>query len=236
MSLRIPVVAFVFARGGSKGVPRKNLQLVAGKPLIAHAIGAAQASRYVERVFVSTEDEEIAAMARLWGAEVPFMRPVELAGDDAPEISSWQHALRAVQQILHLTVGTFVSVPATSPLRLPADIDACVEALASCDADIVITVTPARRHPMFNMVVLDPQGYARVAVNDENRFFRRQAAPPVFDMSTVAFVARPEYVLHAGHVLEGRVKTVTIDERRAIDIDTPLDLEIARLLWAHSAP
>ena len=90
------IVGFVFARGGSKGIPRKNLCLLGGKPLIVHAIEAALASRHISRVVISTEDEEIARVAREHGAEVPFMRPAELASDTAPEWLAWQHAIRAV--------------------------------------------------------------------------------------------------------------------------------------------
>ena len=113
--MSMQTLAGIFARGGSKGVPRKNIRLLDGKPLIAYAIETARASRLIDRVIVSTDDEEIAQVAERCGAEVPFRRPPELARDDAPEWLSWQHAIRTVQpQDPALRLGCFVSVPATS--------------------------------------------------------------------------------------------------------------------------
>jgi len=158
------VVGAVFARGGSKGVPRKNLRLLAGKPLIAHAIQSALVSEIIDRVIVSTDDVEIASVARQYGAEVPFMRPPELAGDESPEWLAWQHALRALSENGAPEIEVFVSIPPTSPLRAIQDIDACVQALRESDADIVITVKPAERSPYFNMVSLDEGGNARLVI------------------------------------------------------------------------
>ena len=134
------VVAGIFARGGSKGVPRKNIRLIAGKPLIAYAIETARNSALIGRVIVSTDDREIAEVAVKYGAEVPFLRPPELAQDDSPEWLAWQHTVRKLHGD---TDGTpkwdvFVSVPATSPLRKVEDVDACIGALLAGDADVAI--------------------------------------------------------------------------------------------------
>ena len=157
-------IGFIFARGGSKGVPRKNLRLLAGKPLLAHAIEAARQSRYIRRVVVSTEDDEIARVAEDYGAEVPFRRPAELASDTAAEWLAWQHAIRAVSGGERPNFEMFVSVPATAPLRAPQDIDAAIELLRDSGADAVIAVTEAHRNPYFNMLILDEQGRARIAM------------------------------------------------------------------------
>ena len=229
-----PVIGFIFARGGSKGVPRKNVRPLAGKPLIGHSIDAAKASRYIERVFVSTDDYEIAAVAKELGAEVPFLRPEELAQHKSAEILSWRHAIRAVKELCGVDVGTFVSVPATSPLRLPSDIDVCVEAHAESGADLTVTVTSSRHHPRFSMVKLDEEGIARLLDQGGPRHANRQEAPPVYDMTGVAFVARPEYVMSAQNLFAGRIRAVKIPEERAIDIDTMLDFEIADFLVARA--
>src|SRR4051794_39616334 len=126
MSSSPRTIAFVFARGGSKGVPRKNVRAVDGLPLIAYSIRTARASSLVERVIVSTDDEEIASVAREHGAEVPFMRPVHLASDDAPEWLAWRHAVETVGAS---SFNTFLSVPATSPLRAVEDLDRTIGAL-----------------------------------------------------------------------------------------------------------
>jgi N-acylneuraminate cytidylyltransferase len=227
------VVGFVFARGGSKGIPRKNLRLLRGKPLIVHAIEAALASRYIPRVVISTDDEEIAGVARKHGAEVPFMRPAELASDTASEWLAWQHAIRAVSGGDRPNFDIIVSVPATAPLRAPADIDACVEMLIESGADGVTAVTEPHRNPYFNMVVLDEARRARVVMGNEKQFVRRQDAPPVYDMTTVVDAARPEWVLRVDGFFQGDVRAVIVPRERALDIDSELDLEMAEFLLAR---
>jgi len=227
------VLGAVFARGGSKGIPRKNLQLLAGRPLIAHAIVAARAAQSIQRLVVSTDDAEIAYIARRYGAEVPFMRPAELAQDDSPEWSAWQHVIRTLEAMeAGLKIDVLVSVPSTSPRRVPADIDACVETLLQGDADAVITVAPTTRSPCFNMVTLEG-GYARPVMASAAILHRRQDAPPIFDVTTVAYAAHARFVLAAPGLFAGKVAAVIIPRERAIDIDTKFDLEMARLLAAR---
>lgn len=223
-------VAVICARGGSKGIPRKNIRLLGGKPLIAYAIGTALSSKLVNRVIVSTDDAEIATVARRYGAEVPFMRPQELACDDSPEWLVWQH----VVQTLEPKMDVFVSVPPTSPLRSVDDVNNCIQTLLESDADIVITTRPAEGNPYFNMVILDKEGYARLVIPQNKAIHRRQAAPTVFDITTVAYAARPEFILNASSIFEGKVKTVIVPSERAIDIDTELDFKIAECLLSRS--
>ena len=230
------VVAVIFARGGSKGVVGKNIRLLAGKPLVAYAVETARASAVIERVVVSTDDARIAEIARQYGADIPFMRPKELAGDDSSEWLAWQHAIRTLQGSPgDRGIDVFVSIPPTSPLRTVADIEACIQALLDNKADVVITVTPAHRNPYFNMVSLDASGYARRVCKPEDTIHTRQGAPAVFDMTTVAYAARPEYVLHASSIFEGKVKAVVIPPERSLDIDTELDFQIAGCLLASSS-
>ena len=230
------VVGAIFARGGSKGVPGKNLRILAGKPLIAYAIETALASKLIDRVIVSTDDAEIATVAQQHGAEVPFMRPQELARDDSPEWLAWQHAIRTLEAAEGRTkIGVLVCIPPTSPLRAVEDVEACIETLLDSDADLVITVKPAERNPYFNMVVLDEAGYARLVGQADGTIHQRQAAPPVYDMTTVAYAARPEFVLNARSMFEGKVKAVVVPPGRALDIDTELDFKFAEFLLAQSS-
>jgi len=230
-------LAIIPARGGSKGVPRKNLRLLAGKPLIAYAIGTALASRLIDRVVVSTEDAEIARVAEQYGAEVPFIRPRELALDDSPEWSVWQHAIQTLEASGNdFKTEVFVCIPPTAPLRAVEDVDACIQMLLRGDSDIVITVKPAERNPYFNMVVLDEKGYGRLVIQPEKPVYQRQAAPRVFDVATVAYAARPEFVMRAKSMFEGKVKAVVIPAERAVDIDTELDLKFAEFLLEHLEP
>lgn len=223
-------IAFIFARGGSKGVPGKNIKLLGGKPLIAHSIEVALACPGIETVIVSTDDPAIAAVAREHGAEVPFMRPSELATDAAPEWLAWRHAITWVQQDRG-EFDLFVSLPATSPFRSVGDVQGCIAALEQdSDADIAIAVKDADRSPYFNMVVLDAQGYAGLVIPPAGNITRRQDAPPVYDITTVAYAARPQFVLNANGLFEGRVKTVKVPAERSLDIDTPYDFMLAEAI------
>ncbi len=221
------VVAFVFARGGSKGLPRKNLLPLAGKPLVVHSIDTARALPRVAKVVVSTDDNEIADVARRAGAEVPFLRPPELASDTASEWLAWQHAIRTLRKAGE-TVDVFLSLPPTSPLRIPADVDCCLDALLNTSADAVITVREAERNPYFNMVRRDADGLVRLAI--EGAFRRRQDAPELYDMTTVAYAARADFILNASRLFDGKVRAVRIPRERALDIDTGMDMLIGEAL------
>lgn len=223
-------VAFIFARGGSKGLPGKNIRPLAGKPLIAWSIEHARSVKRIERVIVSTDSEEIAAVARDFGAEVPFMRPAELAGDDSPEWLAWRHALAFLQETEGALPTAMLSVPTTAPLRLPIDLETCLDEFSKGDADMVITVSEAHRNPWFNMVKQNPDGTVGLVIAPESGITRRQDAPAVFDMATVAYVARPQFVMQQMGTFNGRVRAVKVPVERAIDIDTLFDFELAEFL------
>lgn len=228
------VVAVIPARGGSKGVPRKNIRLLAGKPLIAYAIQTALNSTLIDRVVISTDDAEIAEVAEEFGAEVPFMRPENLAGDDSPEWLTWQHAIRTLETLDDgLRLEMFVCIPPTSPLRATEDVDACIGLLRESDADMVITVKSAERNPYFNMVTLDERGQAQLVIPPKQKVFRRQDAPVVYDMTTVAYAGWPEFMLSAGSMFEGKLRAVIVPGERALDIDTEMDFKIAELLMSQ---
>lgn len=228
------VIGAVFARGGSQGVPRKNVRLIAGKPLIAYSIETGCSIDTIDRMMVSTDDEEIAQAARAAGAEVPFMRPAELATDTAPEILSWKHLITWVRNEKGgRNPDVLVSLPATSPLRSAADVQGCIDLILAGDADAVITVTPAARNPYFNMVTMDAQGNVKIAV-DGGPVFNRQSAPTMFDITTVAYAARADYVLETDSLLTGRVKAVLVPQERAMDIDSPFDFDVAEYLLKKS--
>jgi N-acylneuraminate cytidylyltransferase len=162
------------------------------------------------------------------------MRPAELATDDSPEWLAWQHAIRTLDAADgRRKVDVLVAVPTTSPLRLAADVDACVDALLAGEADAVITVTPAARSPYFNMVVIE-DGFARPVIPPAGPIHRRQDAPELFDMTTIAYAARAGFVVRAQGLFEGKVRAVVVPRERAIDIDTELDLEFAEFLAGRS--
>jgi N-acylneuraminate cytidylyltransferase len=227
----VSVVAAVFARGGSKGVPSKNLRPLRGVPLVARAIGQARAAAGVERVILSTDSEQIAAVGRAAGAEVPWLRPAHLSTDSAREWDAWQHLVGWLDEQGEVPDRLLVA-PCTAPLRKVDDLDRCVAA-AEPGVDVVITVTEARRNPWFNMVTVDPTGDAHLVLEPPQRIHRRQDAPSAFDVGTVAFVADPLYVRSGTSIYDGRVRAVEVPAERALDIDTELDLALAELLLAR---
>jgi CMP-N-acetylneuraminic acid synthetase len=220
-------VAFIFARGGSKGLPGKNIKMLAGKPLIAWSIEQAKSVPSISRIIVSTDSEEIATQALKYGAEVPFMRPEELCRDSSPEWPAWQHALRYLLDVDGFLPDIMVSIPTTAPLRLPVDIENCLNEFKKGEADVVITVSDSRRSPYFNMVRKNLDETVSLVMNINEEIARRQDAPVVFDMETVAYVARPEFVLNHRSIFEGRVFSVNVPPERAIDIDTLFDFQMA---------
>lgn len=228
-------VALIFARGGSKGLPGKNIRPLAGRPLLAWAIGQARAVPRITRIIVSTDSEQIAAVAREWGADVPFMRPAELARDDSPEWLAWRHALDYLKESAGVYPDAVIVVPATAPLRVPADLENCLDEFAKGGADVVFTVTEAHRNPYFSMVKRNADGTVSLVIPPQGSVFRRQDAPVVYDITPVAYVARPEYVMTRTGLFEGRARVVHVPPERAVDIDTLLDFRIAELLMSKES-
>jgi N,N'-diacetyl-8-epilegionaminate cytidylyltransferase len=219
------LTAFVFARGGSKGVKDKNIRSVAGRPLIHYAIRSALESRYVGRVIVSTDSEAIASIARSAGAEI-LARPAELAGDQSPELLSWRHAIETFKADLN---SVFISLPATSPLRSAKDIDRAIEEFRKNHCDVLFGITPSHRNPFFNMVRINDRGLIEI-LNSGSSAIRRQDVPEVFDVTTCVYVGRVDYLSRCKTLMEGRVGYVQIPAERALDIDTEYDLYLADLI------
>jgi len=228
------VVALICARGGSKGVPGKNIRPLAGRPLIAWAIHHARSVKRVGRVMVSTDSTEIADVAREAGAQIPFIRPAELAQDNSSEWSVWRHALNFLKESDGVYPDALVVVPATAPLRAIEDLEHCLDEYEKGGADVVITVTDAHRSPYFNMVKVNADGRVGLVIPRQGAIVRRQDAPVVYDMTTVAYVARPQFVMSRNGIFEGSVRHVHVPIERALDIDTLMDFKIAECLMSPS--
>jgi CMP-N-acetylneuraminic acid synthetase len=221
---------FIFARGGSKGLPGKNIRLLAGKPLIGWSIEQAKAVNRIERVIVSTDSHEIADVALKFGAEVPFIRPSDLAQDDSPEWLAWRHALEYLRDHEGVLQDTMIVIPATAPLRSAVDLENCLDEYAKGQSDVVITVTDAHRSPYFNMVTRQLGGNVKLVIPNVVGFSRRQDTPIVYDMTTVAYVLNPHFVLQNSCLFDGKVHAVHVPVERALDIDTSFDFKIAEAL------
>lgn len=222
--------AIIFARGGSKGLPNKNIRIFNGKPLIAHSIEQALKINEVSRVIVSTDCPNIQKIAKDYGAESPFLRPKNLADDSSPEWLSWQHVLVYLRDVEQDLPEIFISLPAVAPLRSFQDIQMCLDMFNDQDCDAVVTMTESTNNPYFNMVTRDDDGHITLLANSAEEHFRRQDVPKTFDLTTVAYVMSSAFVLNNKSIFSGRVKAVEIPAERAIDIDNLLDFEIAEFL------
>jgi len=222
--------AFIFARGGSKGVPGKNIKELCGKPLIAYSIEIAKEIESIEKVFVSTEDNNIAAVAREYGADI-IPRPNNLAQDDSPEWSAWQHAVKWLEEKGD-SFDIFISLPTTSPLRNIKDITQCLLSLDE-KVEIVVGITEAARSPYFNMVRKNDSGFIDILMINDNHYTRRQETPAIFDITTVAYVSRPDFITNSSGIFDGNVKGVEIPAERALDIDTELDWKFVEFMMSH---
>jgi len=225
------VYGAVFARGGSKGVPRKNLRQIAGTSLLELSVAMGLGSEGIDRMFCSTDSDEIATEAIRLGAEVPFRRPETLAQDDSPEWTAWQHLARFLIQEGASESDVLVSLPTTSPLRAYEDIENALELFRQGTFDLVLGVSESTRSPWFNMVVREQSSEVSLVAGVEGeRIARRQDAPAVFDITTVVYVTTLGFVINSQGLFDGTVGSVVIPRERAIDIDTEFDLEIADYL------
>lgn len=212
-------IATICARGGSQGVPGKNIRMLAGKPLIVHTIDQALASSDISAVYVSTDSPEIAEIARAAGAQVPYLRPAELATSSAPKVPVIRHLVAEVER-LGQVVTRVVDLDPTSPLRTMQDIENCM-ALYDDQTDVVITAFEAEKSPYFNMVEYRPDGSVGLVKPPPSELAGRQAAPKVFSMNASIYVWRPS-ALNFG-LWAGRVKLYEMPRERSIDIDSEID-------------
>ncbi len=224
----VEVLALIPARGGSKGIPRKNIRPFAGYPLIAWSIAAARQATCVQRVIVSTDDEEIADVARRFGAETPFLRPAEFAQDTTPDLPVFQHALQWLEEQEGYRPDVVVQLRPTSPIRPPGLIDRAVQVLLSHpDADSVRGVVPVGQNP-YKMWRL-PYGEAgpmqpllQVEGLDEPYNAPRQSLPPVYWQTGHIDAIRRQTILN-GSMSGQRIYPLVIDPRYTVDIDTLQD-------------
>ncbi len=225
------ILATICCRGGSKGVPGKNIKLLQGKPLIAYTIEAAKESRYINELIISTDDEEIALTAKRYGAKVPFMRPAHLATDTASKWPVFIHAVETYEKISGETVEYLVDLDVTVPLKTAADIDGAIQlALDNPATDVVITGYEPERNPYFNMMETDADGYAQIVKKGKQPIVRRQDAPAVYSLTPAAYVVKKSALYEFEHWSKARCKIFPIPRERAVDIDTDIDFKIVEFL------
>jgi N-acylneuraminate cytidylyltransferase len=229
------IVAFVFARGGSKGLPRKNLRPLGGVTLLSRAIRCARGVPSIGRVVVSTDDAEIAEAARSEGAETPFLRPAELASDSAREWQAWRHAVDFIEhQPDARPIDIFVSVPTICPLRMSDDVARAIALYRKGNADIVFSVTPSAPDAQRATVEIDGTGAASLSSPPK---VAPHAKPPrhVYDVVAGVYVTSPAFIRRSDSIWGGRNATIEIPRERAIEIGTVVDFKHAEALLEQAA-
>lgn len=228
------VVGLITARGGSKSIPRKNIKLLAGKPLIAWTIEAALQSHRLSRVIVSTDDEEIAQVAREWGAEVPFMRPAELAQDKTPSIFAILHAINWLDQFESYQPDFVMCLQPTSPLRTAQDIDTVIERTSQKKVDSVVSVTPVNHHPYW-LKKVDDNGRMQDFVTLNQPISRRQDLPAVYALNGAIYLAHCETLLERKSWYTEQTLAYIMPSERSLDIDMPWDFYLVDLILKDRA-
>ncbi|HEX2055944.1 MAG TPA: acylneuraminate cytidylyltransferase family protein [Nitrospiraceae bacterium] len=234
MSSTPKVLAVIPARGGSKGVPRKNVRLLCGRPLISYTIECANAVRELfHRVVVSTDDEEIAAIARRYGADVPFLRPAELARDDSPAIPVVQHAVSWVESHDGLRLDWVLLLQPTEPFRDPRDIRRCLE-LASADrCDSVISVVQVFAvHPIL-MKRIEGNRLLPFCLEEKEGTRRQDYRPAAYMRNGAIYLTRRDVLMEQGSIWGATIRPYVMSSDQSVSIDTELDLKVAEVLMAE---
>jgi CMP-N,N'-diacetyllegionaminic acid synthase len=230
--LALRTIGIITARGGSKGIPRKNIRPVAGKPLLAWTVEAALASGKLERVILSTDDREIAETARLFGAEVPFMRPASLADDDTTSFAVIEHALEWLEQDGALPDYILLLQP-TSPLRTSVDINDALLFAAVRNADAVVGVSECSPHPLLARTIRK-DGTLEEFFKTESDFHRRQDLPPVYAINGAIYLHRPASLRATRSLIPPGAHAFVMPPERSLDVDTLWQLGLAHLILSRS--
>jgi CMP-N,N'-diacetyllegionaminic acid synthase len=223
------IVGVITARGGSKGIPRKNTVLLAGKPLIAWTIEAALRSCRLDRLIVSTDDSDIAEISRAWGAEVPFMRPPELAEDNTPHILVMLHALSWLRESDGVRPDYLMLLQPTAPLRTADDIDGAIEIAEARDAIAVVSVREMHPHPYLSKRILG-DGTLADFVETDIAYLRRQALPPAYALNGSIYLNRSESLMRDQTFIPHGTIGLVMPPERSMDVDSPWDLHLIELV------
>ncbi len=216
-------LATICARGGSKGLPGKNIKMLCGYPLLVYSSSQAHQSGLFDKIIVSSDDDEILAVAKNFGLET-IKRPAALADDTASKIPTIVHAVKSAEAIHGVTFDTVVDLDVTSPLRLPEDIIGAVKLQEETGCSNVITGTPSHRSPWFNMVNENAQLIA------QSDIVRRQDCPPSYDMNASVYVWNRDKFLAEPRLFYRDTKLYVMPKERSVDIDDEMDFKVVEML------
>ena len=213
------VLALIVARGGSKGLPRKNIMMAGGKPLIAWSIRAAQNSKYIDRLIISSDDNEIISVANTFGCDAPFVRPSELANDEATTYDVAMHAIETIDECFDV----LVVLQPTSPLRIAEDIDRCIQSSLSTGSSVSLVETDKSPYWMYR---LPTESLMVPLLQPEKAILRRQDAPPVFVLNGAVYAVDCNWLKRNGSFINDDTIPCVMPKDRSLDIDTRDDFEI----------
>lgn len=223
-------ICTICARGGSKGVEGKNLKPLLGVPLIAHSLNQAKEAKVFDLIAVSSDSAEILETARRYGADILVKRPSELASDHAPKVPVIRHCVSIAETDSGMKFDTCVDLDCTSPLRTSEDIKEALNVFESGDFENLVTATPSRRSPYFNMIEKGRDGKVKLVKNLENSVVRRQDAPKTYDMNASIYIWKRETLRLEDRLFLPTTQLFVMPEERSIDIDSDLDFKIVELL------
>lgn len=227
------MLAIIPARGGSKGVVRKNIKDLAGKPLIYHTIKAAKDSKYIDRIIVSTDDEEIAEVALKYGVEVPFLRPHELSTDNAKAIDNYIYTIDRLNEANNNTIEEFVVLQPTSPLRTSIDIDSAIKIFYRNNADTVISVVKAEHPPTWYKKISE-EGILVDYFTSVDNSLNRQETEVTYLPNGAIFIFKYEALKKNNGYYNAKTYPYIMAHEKSVDIDTILDFKLAKLLIDRS--
>ncbi|MCJ7431995.1 MAG: acylneuraminate cytidylyltransferase family protein [Anaerolineales bacterium] len=223
------ILGLITARGGSKGIPQKNIRDLAGKPLLAWTIEVALSSQCFDKVVVSTDDYRIAKVARDFGADVPFMRPFEMAQDDSSSMDAVLHAVHFLANHENYFPQYIMLLQPTSPLRSSVDIQKAIKIIQDKQADSVVSVTTVHQHPYW-MKTISPDGRLADFSPTERSYTKRQDLPTAYALNGAIYLARREVLLARSSFYGKNTFAYVMPSERSLDIDTPWEFHLAELI------
>ncbi len=225
------ILGTICCRGGSKGVPGKNVRLLNGVPLIGHTILQSKSCELIDELLISTDSLEIGKVAEEYGASFPFIRPEDLASDTASKWPVFIHALEFFEKKSGFIVDYLVDMDVTVPLKSGLDIENAIKlAQSRPDVDVVITGYEPERNPYFNMMEIGDSGYAQIVKRSEKPIVRRQDAPIVYSLSPAAYVIKRSALYEFEHWSKANCLISPMPRERAIDIDTEFDFQLIEFI------
>lgn len=230
------ILCTICARGGSKGVLNKNIRMIAGKPLIAHTIEQAKKSNCFDLIVVNSDSGEILETSKKWGADLLVKRTAEMATDTAAKLPVIQFTNQEASKQSGMTFSIHVDLDATSPLRNIGDIQECIAMMKTGKYSNIITGTPSRRSPYFNMVELNADGFVRLSKPLDSNIVRRQDVPKTYDMNASIYVWNAETIFSLKNILSPKTGIYIMPEERSLDIDSEFDFELVEFILQKRLP